>query len=193
MPEDREELPEPTITTLESIDSKPVPVATLRSSKLTAMAANMKKFQEDIDQKLDIETSVDINDDISDNDTSSLVNFGDILADTNVPNNDNMRNNIENKTNAGRRPSKMNKGFNHIYGGKSVLKSNNNRNWHDKNIATKSTLEEKRNYDKASTSSSKDLLRSCIHSLSCVNSSGMSDTNYRLDISSALNINTDHG
>ncbi|XP_032679241.1 heat shock factor protein 1-like isoform X2 [Odontomachus brunneus] len=181
MPDDRQESPETIITTSknESIDLKPpVPVATVRSSKLAAMVANMKKSQEDIDQELDIETSID--EDISDNDTSSLVNFGDILPDTNVPNNDNMRNNIENKTNAGRRPSKMNKGFNHIYGGKSVLKSNNNRNWHDKNVATKSTCEEKRNYDKASTSSSKDL------SLSCVNSSGMSDTNYREELDNHL-------
>lgn len=163
------------------IDLKPVPVATVRSSKLAAMVASMKKSQEDMNQEFEEENSVDTNNDISDNNTSNPVNFENILTNTNVPINDNTRNNIENKMNVSRKLSKAKRELNHIHGGKSVLKNNNNRNRHNKNVATKSTCKEKHNYNKASASSSKDL------SLSCVNTSGP-DTHFRLDISLLLKL-----
>lgn len=164
-----------TITLLnnESIGSRPVPVATVRSSKLAAMAATMKKSQQDTDQEIDTETSVD--DDISDNDTASLVKLEDILTVPNVPNNNNTRNNIEYRINTGFTPKKVNKGFNHVYGGKSILKSNSNRNWHEENAAVKSSREDKANCIAAGTSSSKDL------SLSCVNPTATPEANYRLN------------
>ncbi|XP_014484446.1 PREDICTED: heat shock factor protein-like isoform X2 [Dinoponera quadriceps] len=165
----------------ETIGSKPVPVATVRSSKLMAMAANMKNCQQNIDQEIDMEPSVDVDvdDDTSDNDTFNSGNFGDALIQVpDVCNNHKTRNNVSNRINVGRRPSKINESSSHIYNGKSVLKSNSNRNRYKENAAVKSPREENDSCNVASTS--KDL------SLSCVNSSGVAETNYRDTLCSYL-------
>ncbi|EFN80955.1 heat shock factor protein isoform X2 [Harpegnathos saltator] len=168
-----EEAPVPiTLLNNKSIGSKPVPVATVRSSKLTAMAANMKKSQQNIDLEVDMEASVDLDDETSDNDTSSPVEFEDIPTVSKASNNKNARIYKKKQLIIDRRLNKgINKGFNNIYGGKSVLKKNSK--WHEKDAVVKPLHEEKDNHNIASTSSSKDL------SLSCLNSSSTSETNYR--------------
>lgn len=136
---------------------------------------------QDIDTEIDTETSADIDDDTSGNDiSSSPAKLENILTVPNMPdsNDDNARSNNENIINVACRAGKVSKGLNnHVCGGKSVLKNNSNRKRHKKNIvpAVKCTKQEENDGSNvASTSSSKDL------SLSCVNSSGSSETNYRL-------------
>lgn len=152
----------------ETVGSKPVPLATVRSSKLAAMAANISKSQ-NVEQDIDTETSADMDDDVSDNDTN-LVKLEDILI---VPEMIDNTQDVEDKENDDNESNKVNKGFNQIDSGKSILKDTCDE-WRDSSVGSKSPNDGKDNCNRASTSSSKDL------SLSCVNSSGVSETSYRL-------------
>lgn len=155
------------------IGSKPVPMSTVRSSKLAAMAATMKKSQQDVEPET--ETSIGIDDDNSDVDSSSIVKLEHILNVQNMPSINDMRNNL--KITTACRPNKATKKSSRIYGGKSILKSNNNLKWHEENAAVKTSDEDKPMSNVNPADLNKDL------SLSCVNSSGASEANYRLDSS----------
>lgn len=153
----------------EPATSKAVPIATVRSSKLAAMAANINKFEE---AETDVESLME--DDASDND-ATLVKLQDMLTIPEVIDNDKMLD-MENKTNNSEL-SKMDKEFNQF----------NDEKWKDSvdewcNVNQAPKKREKDNCDRASTSSSKDLL------LSCVNSSGVPETNNRASTSSSKDL-----
>lgn len=154
----------------ESIGSKPIPMATVRSSKLAAMAANMKS--QDIDTDMD---PVDLEDNMEalDND-ESMEKLEDILIVPAMLNDSNIQNNVQNKEDGNSSPNKVNKRFNQMDSERSVLVTSNNEQC-NKNRMVKSPQKEDNSFDRASTSSSKDL------SVSCVNSSGIADANYRLE------------
>lgn len=152
----------------ESTGSKPVPVATVRSSKLAAMAANINNESQNVEHDTDImDNSADIEDDMeaSDND-ASMMKLEDMLIVPEIINDSSIQNIVENTEN-------NNKGNNErldqVDDDKIALVTSNIEQ-HSKN----ETSDEK-NDNKASTSSLKDL------SLSCVNSSGISEANYRLE------------
>ncbi|XP_012148968.1 uncharacterized protein LOC100874674 isoform X3 [Megachile rotundata] len=154
--------------------SKPVPVATVRSSKLAAMAANMNKTT-DAEQELDLETSADMEEDVQDSD-SALVKLEDILivpeiVDEDVVDNENVEYNNENNSNSG------------VNGNENTLNQFNKADGNTEqdvqkdsvtNEVDKSMEKENVNCNGAGTSNSKHL------SLSCVVPSGMSDSSYRL-------------
>ncbi|XP_067211083.1 heat shock factor protein-like isoform X2 [Linepithema humile] len=144
-----------------------IPIATMPSSKLAAMAANMKKENDDIE-----ENSVDIEDDTEtlDNDPS-IVKLEDILIVPEFMNND-VQNESENKGDVECNRGYRNRGHNKIDNGESILIANDNVQCN----ALKLSRDEKDNQNRASTSSSKDL------SLSCVNS----DANYREEFDNHL-------
>lgn len=153
--------------------SKPVPVATVRSSKLAAMAANMNKSA-DAEQEFDLETSADMEDDVQEND-SALVKLEDILIvpeiiDEEVGDNENVEYNENN-------------GNTEINGNENTLDQFNKADGNTEqntqkdsytNEVEKNMEKEKVNCNGAGTSNSKHL------SLSCVVPSGMSDASYRL-------------
>lgn len=154
----------------ESIGSKPVPVATLRSSKLKAMAANINESQ-DVEQDIDVmENSADIEDDNEalDND-ASMIKLEDILIVPEMMNNGNIQSIVENKESIIKGPNQANEGF-HQQNDDRVIEQ------HNKNERATFLKKENDNVNTASTSSSKDEL-----SLSCVNSSGIAEANYRLE------------
>ncbi|KAL6267894.1 hypothetical protein P5V15_000964 [Pogonomyrmex californicus] len=154
----------------ESIGSKPVPMATVRSSKLAAMAANINKSQDEHDTDMNIPTELE-DMEASDND-ASMVKLEDILI---VPEmlNDNIQNNIENKQDNNNKSNKATKRLNQIDGGKSVLVTNNNEKFNENKMIN--CPQKEKNSDKTDASSSKNL------SVSCVNFSGKSEANYRLE------------
>lgn len=158
--------------------SKPIPVlATVRSSKLAAMAANMNKGT-DTDPELEIETSGgDMEEDTQEN--LNLVKLEDILIVPDIINEENLQN-IENENNEITEYGENNEN----------VESNGNENTFDllrkvddiakqsdqritcTNGAEKSVEQENANSDGAGTSSNL--------SLSCVNLSGIADAAYRL-------------
>ncbi|XP_029170843.1 heat shock factor protein 1-like isoform X2 [Nylanderia fulva] len=152
----------------ESVGSKPIPAATVRSSKLKAMVANINESQ-DVEQ--DIENSADVEDDIeaSDND-ASMIKLEDILIVPEIINNSNIQNIIENKESDIKGPNQANEGFDQQNDYTVALTSDAEQ--HNKNGTSIFLQKENNNSNTASTSSSKDEL-----SLSCVNSS---EANYRL-------------
>ncbi|XP_070151833.1 heat shock factor protein isoform X3 [Polyergus mexicanus] len=157
----------------ESIGSKPVPVATMRSSKLAAMAANINESQ-DVEHDTDImENSADMEDDMeaSDND-ASMLKLEDILIVPEIINNSNIQNIVENKEIDVKEPNQVNQGLDQIDDDKIALAASDIEQ-RNENGTSKVLQDEKDNGNKASTSSSKDL------SLSCVNSSDISEANYR--------------
>lgn len=158
----------------ESIGSKPVPVATVRSSKLRAMAANINQSQ-DVEQDIDsMENSADMEDDMeaSDND-ASMMKLENILIVPEIINNSNIQSIVENREND-IKGSIQAKGLDQNNDDRIALMASDIEQ-HNENATSKFLQEEKDNDNNASTSSSKDL------SLSCVNSSGMSEANYRLE------------
>lgn len=158
----------------ESTGSKPVPVATVRSSKLAAMAANISESQ-DVEHDTDImENSADLEDDMeaSDND-ASIMKLEDILIVPEIIDDaNNVQNIVENKENDNKGSKQANnKRFDQIDDNQIALATNDIEH-HNENGITKFSQDGKNNDNKASTSSSRDL------SLSCVNSS---EANYRLE------------
>lgn len=164
----------------ESIGSKPVPTATLRSSKLAAMAANIKSQDNDTDMDTPPAELEDM--ETLDND-ASMVKLEDILIVPEILNNSNIQNNVENKEDGNSNPNKMDKRLNQIDDGRSVLVTNSNEQ-RNENRMVKSLQKESNSYDRATPSSSKDL------SVSRVNSSGMTNDDYRLE---ELKSHTGHG
>lgn len=162
----------------ESIGSKPVPVATVRSSKLRAMAANINQSQ-DVEQDIDfMENSADMEDDMEDDmeasdNNASMMKLEDILIVPEIINNSNIQSIVENRENDIKGPIQP-KGLDQNNDDRIALMASDIEQ-HNENATSKFLQEEKDNDNNASTSSSKDL------SLSCVNSSGMSEANYRLE------------
>ncbi|CAL1675925.1 unnamed protein product [Lasius platythorax] len=160
----------------ESIGSKPVPVATVRSSKLRAMAANINQSQ-DVEQDIDfMENSADMEDDMEDDmeasdNNASMMKLEDILIVPEIINNSNIQSIVENRENDIKGPIQP-KGLDQNNDDRIALMASDIEQ-HNENATSKFLQEEKDNDNNASTSSSKDL------SLSCVNSSGMSEANYR--------------
>ncbi|KAF7385036.1 hypothetical protein HZH66_012122 [Vespula vulgaris] len=165
-----------TIALLEnnSITSKPIPVATVRSSKLAAMAANMSKSNE-VEPDVDIEPSTEVDDDIQETD-SSLVKLEDILIVPEIINNNNMENdeNGENSNNSSHSQSaRLNNDFINVNHEENII-DEDNQIVADKSEASNLSEQQKYGCNKPDRSDSVDL------SLSCVNSSGVPDANYRL-------------
>lgn len=164
-----------TIALLEnnSATSKPVPVATVRSSKLAAMAANMNKSNE-VEHDVDIEPSTEVEDDTQETDPS-LVKLEDILIVPEIINNNNMDNdeNEENSNNSSNNES--------MKQDNDLMDDNHKENITDEDsqvVANKSeashSSKQQKHGKKPDRSDSVDL------SLSCVNSSGITDAAYRL-------------
>lgn len=153
--------------------SKPVPMATVRSSKLAAMAANMSKTTE-TEHELDIETPTDLEEDIQENDPT-LVKLEDILIVPEIINEDIESNENDFSENNGNSETSENENttFDQLNKVDDNNEQNNRRNSYT-NGAEKCLEQEKDNCNGASTSNSKNL------SLSCVISSGMCDAAYRL-------------
>ncbi|PBC29556.1 Heat shock factor protein [Apis cerana cerana] len=152
--------------------SKPVPMATVRSSKLAAMAANMSKTTE-TEHELDIETPTDLEEDIQENDPT-LVKLEDILIVPEIINEDIESNeNDFSENNGNSETSENDTTFDQLNKVDGNNEQNNRRNSYT-NGAEKCLEQEKDNCNGASTSNSKNL------SLSCVISSGMCDAAYRL-------------
>lgn len=161
-----------TVLKKDSVGSKTVvPVATVRSSKLAAMAANMNTTQEfETD-----DTSADVEDDRTEAGDDVSIKLEDILNDPDmVTRGDNIKNQIKNGESSNSSLNKMNKGFNQT-DSKNVLMADNYMQ-NNENKASKCSQQWEQSRHKAGTSSSKDLSLSCV-----LNSSGMSEANYRLE------------
>lgn len=160
--------------------SKPVPMATVRSSKLAAMAANMSKTTE-TEHELDIETPTDLEEDIQENDPT-LVKLEDILIVPEIINEDIENESNENdfsENNGNSETSENDTTFDQLNKVDDNNEQNNRRNSYT-NGAEKCLEQEKDNCNGASTSNSKNL------SLSCVISSGMCDAAYREEMDNHL-------
>ncbi|XP_029045692.1 heat shock factor protein 1-like isoform X1 [Osmia bicornis bicornis] len=153
--------------------SKPVPVATVRSSKLAAMAANMNKSP-DAEQELDLENSADMEDDVQEND-SALVKLEDILIVPEIIDEDDGGNeNVEYNENNGNTEINGNENpLNQFNKADGNTEQNTQKDSYTNDVE-KNMEKEKVNCNGAGTSNSKNL------SLSCVVTSGMSDASYRL-------------
>ncbi|XP_036140786.1 heat shock factor protein isoform X3 [Monomorium pharaonis] len=151
--------------------SKPIPMSTVRSSKLAAMAANIKS--QNVDTQDDLDTSADLEDNIEalDNDTS-MMKLEDILIVPDMLNNSNIKNFVDNEEDNDSL-NKKNTKLNQMDDERSVLMTNNNKQYDENKIKLQEDTNNR--YDNASASSSKDLL------VSCVNPSGKTDANYRLE------------
>lgn len=162
-----------TLLKIESI-SKPIPMATVRSSKLAAMAANIKSQNVDNDTDMDAPIESEDNMEILDN-NPSIMKLEDILIVPEILDNSNIQNNPENKEddNSNSNKTDIKLTLNQIDGERTVSVTNNEQR--NENRIVKSSQKDNNNCDKASPSSSKDL------SVSCVNSSGMTEANYRLE------------
>ncbi|KAL6440163.1 hypothetical protein ACFW04_003041 [Cataglyphis niger] len=183
-----EETPAPfALLERESIGSKPVPVATMRSSKLAAMAANINESQ-DVDTDI-MESSADMEDDmeVSDND-ASMLKLEDILIVPEIINNSNIQNIVEKKETDVKESNPANQGHDQIDDDRIALAASDIKldqiddkialaasdiKQHNENETSEILQDEKDDDNKASTSSSKDL------SLSRVNSSDICEANYR--------------
>ncbi|XP_034189927.1 uncharacterized protein LOC117608626 isoform X2 [Osmia lignaria lignaria] len=153
--------------------SKPVPVATVRSSKLAAMAANMNKSP-DAEQELDLENSADMEDDVQEND-SALVKLEDILIVPEIIDEDDGGNeNVEYNENNGNTEINGNENTLNQFNKADGNTEQNTQKDSYTNDVEKNMEKEKVNCNGAGTSNSKNL------SLSCVVTSGMSDASYRL-------------
>ncbi|XP_011691725.1 PREDICTED: heat shock factor protein 1-like isoform X2 [Wasmannia auropunctata] len=147
----------------EFIDSKPVPSATVRSSKLAAMAANIKS--QDINTDMDsVDTEIENMKVVHDD--GSIMNLQELIGGSKTTDDSNSQNNVENIEDDS--SLKTNKMLNQMDNGRSVLMRSYNEPY--KNGTIKSQ-KENNNYDVASTSSSQDLSVSRI---------SPSDAKYRL-------------
>ncbi|XP_071566099.1 uncharacterized protein [Temnothorax nylanderi] len=154
----------------ESIGSKPIPMRTMRSSKLAAMAANIKSQEADNDT--DMDNPVELEDNMEALANNASMKLHDILIVPEILNDSSIQNYIENTEDDNSNPNKINEKLNQIGGGRSVLVTSNNEQCNE-NRTIKSLQTENNSYDGASPSSSKDL------SVSRVNPSGKTDDNYR--------------
>ncbi|XP_011166965.1 heat shock factor protein isoform X2 [Solenopsis invicta] len=157
-----------TLSNKNTIHSKPIPMATVRSSKLAAMAANIKS--QDIDTDIDTPGDLEDNMEALDND-ASMVKLEDILIVPEMLNSSNIKNMMENEVNNSNL-NKMNTNLNQMDDGKNILMTNNNEEYNECR-KIKSSNEGNNRYDSAGASSSNDLL------VSRVNSSGKANANYR--------------
>ncbi|XP_046142205.1 heat shock factor protein 1-like isoform X4 [Osmia bicornis bicornis] len=159
--------------------SKPVPVATVRSSKLAAMAANMNKSP-DAEQELDLENSADMEDDVQEND-SALVKLEDILIVPEIIDEDDGGNeNVEYNENNGNTEINGNENpLNQFNKADGNTEQNTQKDSYTNDVE-KNMEKEKVNCNGAGTSNSKNL------SLSCVVTSGMSDASYREEMDNHL-------
>lgn len=172
----------PMIALLENTPvSKPVPVATVRSSKLAAMAANMNKTA-DVEHELDLETPTDMDEDVQENDPT-LVKLEDILIVPEIINEDvEDTENVEFNESSGSSEtnendvmlSQLNKADD------SNTEQDNKKKNSSTNGAEKHSEQDKVNCNGAGTSNSKHL------SLSCVIPSGVSDASYREEVDNHL-------
>ncbi|KAL0104261.1 hypothetical protein PUN28_017172 [Cardiocondyla obscurior] len=167
------------------IDLKPVPMATMRSSKLAAMAANIKSQDDnDIDNDIDIDgTPADLEDNMEslDND-ASMMKLEDILIVPEMLDNSNIQNNVRTNQEDNSNYNKINKKPNQVDGERSILMTSNNEQ-RNENKMEMSLQKENNNCDKADPSSSKDLSVSRV-------TSGMAETNYRLG---PMQVHTNNG
>lgn len=152
--------------------SKAIPMATVRSSKLAAMAANMNKTT-DADHELDLDTT-DMEEDVQDNDPT-LVKLEDILI---VPEiiNENAENNenVEFSENNGNSETSENDIAFDQFNKVDTNTEQDNRRESYTNGAGKCSERDKVNCNGEGTSNTKHL------SLSCIIPSAISDATYRL-------------
>lgn len=141
-----------------SVGSKAIPMATMRSSKLAAMAANINKSSE-AEQDVDVSS---LDDDTDNNDAAGLANIADMLIPEMADNR-----NAQSDTNGTDRSDAEIKAISKVNGGKSMLIDDA-----QSNRISRSKHSGKRDAGRAGTSSTKDL------SLSCINP-GTSEANYR--------------
>ncbi|CAL7943102.1 unnamed protein product [Xylocopa violacea] len=155
--------------------SKPIPVATVRSSKLAAMAANMNRTP-DAEPELDLETATDMEEDVEEHDPP-LVKLEDILIvpeiiNEEVEDNENVIEFDENNGNA--EPIENGEMFNQPDKTADGNTEQDSRRVSYISADEKCTEQKKTNCNGADANNSKHL------SLSCVIPSGMSDAAYRL-------------
>ncbi|XP_043590914.1 heat shock factor protein isoform X2 [Bombus pyrosoma] len=156
--------------------SKAVPLSTMRSPKLAAMAANMNKVT-NVNCELDLVTSTDMEEDVQEN-NPTLVKLEDILIVPEIINEDvEGTENVEFSENNSN--SKTNATFNQLNKVNDNAEQNNKKNSYT-NGAEKCSKQDKDNCNGAGTSNSKDL------SLSCIIPSGMSDAAYREEMDNHL-------
>lgn len=155
----------------EPINSKAIPVTAIRSSKLRAMVANIGKSEETEEADTDMESPTDIEDDVLDS-QASIAKLQDMLIVPEIIDDDEIRN-IEDKENDSKlnKLDKVNKELNQF--NDDEWKRSDDE-WYDANKSPQISHVERDNCNTASTSYPKDL------SLSCINSSGISEANYRL-------------
>ncbi|XP_076228675.1 heat shock factor protein isoform X2 [Nomia melanderi] len=156
---------------------KPIPVATVRSSKLAAMAANMNKGT-DADPELEMETSGgDMEEDMQEN--LNLVKLEDILIVPDIINEENAEN-VENENNEiagygennGNTESNGNENTFDLLSKADDIAKQSDEKITSTNGAEKPVEQENANSNGAGTSSNLPL--------SCVNLSGIADAAYRL-------------
>ncbi|XP_011868546.1 PREDICTED: heat shock factor protein 1-like isoform X2 [Vollenhovia emeryi] len=163
-----EDKPAPVLNT-ESINSKPIPMAAARSSKLKAMAANISS--QDVNKDIDTDTPFEYDDsynDVSYNDTP-IEKLREILI---IPDmfDINIHNHFNNEEDGN--SNHMNERLNQTDGERSVLGSNKQLNQNTRAKASEKEID----YNNTRPSSSNDLL------VSRVNSSGTTNPNYREEI-----------
>ncbi|XP_053979335.1 heat shock factor protein-like isoform X1 [Hylaeus volcanicus] len=162
-----------TVTLLENkLVPTPVPISSVRSSKLRAMAANINKAV-DAEKEFNLENSADTEED-SQETNSDLVKLEDILIGSEIINDENAKDNenIEyNENNSNSESGRNDNNIDYVNEAFSNVKKGSQR-VSKKNCAQKVLEEEKFNTNGEGTST--DL------SLSCINPSGISDTTYRL-------------
>ncbi|XP_050475981.1 heat shock factor protein-like isoform X2 [Bombus huntii] len=158
--------------------SKAVPLSTMRSPKLAAMAANMNKVT-NVKCELDLGTSTDMEEDVQEN-NPTLVKLEDILIVPEIINEDVETENVEfSENNNNSESNETNATFNQLDKVNDNVEQNNEKNFYT-NGAQKCSGQNKDNCNGAGTSNSKDL------SLSCIIPSGMSDAAYREEMDNHL-------
>ncbi|XP_071857560.1 heat shock factor protein isoform X2 [Bombus fervidus] len=159
--------------------SKAVPLSTMRSPKLAAMAANMNKVT-NVNCELDLVTSTDMEEDVQEN-NPTLVKLEDILIVPEIINEDvEGTENVEfSENNSSSKTNETDATFNQLKKVDDNAEQNNKKNSYT-NGAGKCSERSKYNCNGAGTSNSKDL------SLSCIIPSGMSDAAYREEMDNHL-------
>ncbi|XP_060820143.1 heat shock factor protein 1-like isoform X2 [Bombus pascuorum] len=159
--------------------SKAVPLSTMRSPKLAAMAANMNKVT-NVNCELDLVTSTDMEEDVQEN-NPTLVKLEDILIVPEIINEDvEGTENVEfNENNSNSETNETDATLNQLKKVNYNAEQNNKKNSYT-NGGEKYLERVKDNCNGAGTSNSKDL------SLSCIIPSGMSDAAYREEMDNHL-------
>ncbi|XP_033331457.2 uncharacterized protein LOC117223334 isoform X2 [Megalopta genalis] len=174
-----EESPVPSVVLENRSAPKPVPVATVRSSKLAAMAANMNKGIE-AESDLDLETTGDIEEDAQEN-VSNLIKLEDILIVPEIIDEENNKSADNNEigehgeNNGNLKISENHNAFDQLNNVDESTRQGNQRGTRVNN-AKKSLEKENTNSNGAGTSIQL--------SLSCIN--GVADAAYREDMDNHL-------